>query len=86
MGPDVVIMATSHSFERIDIPINQQGSSPERKVIIGDDVWIGSRVVILPGVTIGNHSVVASGSVVTKSCKPYNIIAGVPAKLIKTRS
>jgi len=85
MGPDVVIMATSHAFDKIDIPINQQGSTVEEPVIIGNDVWIGTRTIILPGVEIGNHSIIAAGSVVTKSCEPYSIIGGVPAKLIKKR-
>jgi len=85
MGPDVVIMATSHAFDRIDIPINQQGEAPENPIIIGDDVWIGTRVLILPGVKIGNHSIIAAGSIVTKSCEPYSVIAGTPAKIIKKR-
>lgn len=85
MGPEVVMMATSHAFDRIDIPINQQGATEEQPIIVGDDVWIGTRVIILPGVKIGSHSIVAAGSVVTKSCEPYSIIGGVPAKLIKKR-
>ena len=85
MGPDVVMMATSHAYNRIDIPINQQGEAEERPIVIGDDVWIGTRVIILPGVKIGNHSIIAAGSVVTKSCESYSIIGGVPAKLIKKR-
>ena len=84
MGPDVVIMAMSHAFDRVDIPVNQQGST-EEKIVIGDDVWIGTRVIILPGVKIGNHTIIAAGSVVTKSCEPYSIIGGVPAKLIRKR-
>jgi maltose O-acetyltransferase len=85
MGPDVVIMATSHEFKLLDMPINQQGSSEEKPVVIGDDVWLGTRVIVLPGVNIGSHSIVAAGSVVTKSFEPYSIIAGVPAKLLKKR-
>lgn len=85
MGPDVVMMATSHAYDRIDIPINQQGAAEEQPIFIGDDVWIGTRVIILPGVEIGSHSIIAAGSVVTKSCEPYSIIGGVPAKLIKKR-
>ncbi|NRB37444.1 MAG: acyltransferase [Pseudomonadales bacterium] len=85
MGPEVVMMATSHAFDRVDIPINQQGSSVEQPIVIGDDVWIGTRAIILPGVQIGSHSIVAAGSVVTKSCEPYSIIGGTPAKLIKMR-
>ncbi len=85
MGQDVVIMATSHAYDRIDIPMNQQGEKKEKPIIIGDDVWIGTRVIIMPGVKIGSHSIIAAGSVVTKSCEPYSIIGGVPAKLIKVR-
>ncbi|HHJ14078.1 MAG TPA: acyltransferase [Gammaproteobacteria bacterium] len=86
MGPDVVIMATSHRFDRLDIPINQQKEDDEKEVIIGNDVWIGTRVIILPGVKIGAHSIVGAGAVVTRSFPDYSIIGGVPAKLIKSRT
>ena len=85
MGPDVVIMATSHEFLRTDIPINQQGARAESPVVIGNDCWIGTRVIILPGVTLGDQCVVAAGAVVTKSFPPKSIIGGVPASLIKKR-
>ncbi len=51
--------------------------------MIGDDIWIGANAVILPGVTIGSHSVVAAGSVVTKDVPPHSLVAGVPAKIIR---
>lgn len=86
MGPDVVMMSTSHEYSSIDIPINKQGAAIEKSIIIDDDVWIGTRVIILPGVHIGKKSIVAAGSVVTKSFEPYSIIGGVPAKLIKKRT
>ncbi len=54
-------------------------------VIIEDDVWIASRVIILPGVTIGKGSVVAAGSIVTKNVEPMSIVGGIPAKVIGTR-
>ena len=54
-------------------------------VVIEDDVRIGANVTILKGVTIGRGSVVAAGAVVTKSCPPYSIIGGVPAKVLKMR-
>lgn len=85
MGPDVIIMATSHEYRRADIPINQQGEAPEREVRIGNDVWIGTRVIILPGVEIGDHSIVGAGAVVTKSFPPYSVIGGNPARLLKRR-
>lgn len=86
MGPDVIMMATSHAFDKIDLPINQQGESVESPIIIGDDVWVGTRVIILPGVSIGSNSIIGAGSVVTKSFPNNSIIAGNPAKLIRTRT
>lgn len=85
MGPDVVMMATSHEFARTDIPINQQGAKPEEPIVIGNDCWIGTRVIILPGVTLGDHCIVAAGAVVTHSFPVNSILGGVPAKLLKTR-
>ncbi|MFC4210396.1 DapH/DapD/GlmU-related protein [Pedobacter lithocola] len=58
----------------------------EREFIkIEDDCWIGTNSVILSGVTVGKGSIIAAGSVVTKSVEPYSIMGGVPAKLIKKR-
>lgn len=53
-------------------------------VIIGDNVWIGEKVVILKGVEIGHGSVVAAGAVVTKSMPPYSVIGGIPARVLRT--
>ena len=57
----------------------------DQPVVIEDDVWVGANVTILKGVTIGYGSVVAAGAVVTKSCPPYSIIGGVPAKVLRKR-
>ncbi len=54
-------------------------------IVLGDDVWIGHRAIIMSGVQIGQGAVVAAGSVVTKEVPPYAIVAGVPAKVIKYR-
>ena len=62
-----------------------QGGKEVAPVVIGDDVWIGSRVIILPGVKIGNGSVIGAGAVVTKDVEPYSVVGGVPAKLIRRR-
>lgn len=55
-------------------------------VVIGDDVWIGTRVIILPGVKIGNGVIIAAGAVVTKDIPDYAVAGGVPAKVIKYRN
>jgi acetyltransferase-like isoleucine patch superfamily enzyme len=58
---------------------------PKRRVIIGNDVWIGDGVMITSGVSIGNGAVIAAGAVVTKDVGDYEIVGGIPAKLIRTR-
>lgn len=85
MGPDVVIMTNSHNFERIDIPMNIQGSAVPKRVVIGNDVWIGTRVIILPGVTVGNGAIIGAGAVVTKDVPDMAVAGGCPAKVIKYR-
>jgi acetyltransferase-like isoleucine patch superfamily enzyme len=83
LAKGVTITALNHNFEDITLRIDQQGVSTNT-VTISDDVWIGTNSVVLPGVTIGTHSVVAAGAVVTKDVPPYTIVAGGPAKVIKT--
>lgn len=85
MGPNVTIYTQNHCIDRIDIPMNLQGATEEKPVIIGDDVWIGSNVIILPGVVIESHSVIGAGSVVTKRVPAYCIVAGNPARIVKSR-
>lgn len=85
MNPDVVIMTTSHAFENPEIPIRLQGASAIQPIHIGDDVWIGTRAVILPGVTVGRGAIIGAGSIVTKDIPPYAIAGGSPAKVIRQR-
>jgi maltose O-acetyltransferase len=85
MGPEVLIFTNNHCFERTDVPMIDQGLSEVLPVKIEDDVWIGARVIILPGVTIGSGSIIGAGSIVTKSVPPFSIAAGNPAKVIKIR-
>lgn len=85
MGPEVTILSASHNFEDLTIPMTHQGAPARRPVIIGNDVWIGTRSVILPGVTIGSHAIVAAGSIVTKNVPDWAIVGGNPAKVIKYR-
>jgi maltose O-acetyltransferase len=86
MGPDVIMMSNSHETRRLDIPMIAQGSAPRKPIRVGNDVWIGTRVIILPGVHIGNGAIVAAGSVVTRSVPEFAIVAGVPARVIKYRN
>lgn len=86
MAPDVVIMAVTHDISNPDIPmISIVDALIETPVFIGNDVWLGTRCIVMPGVTIGDHAVVAANSVVTKDVPPYAVVGGVPAKLIKMR-
>ena len=77
------ILPSNHIFDRKDIMIYEQGLS-KKGIVIEDDVWVGANSVILPGVTLGKHCVVAAGSIVTHSVPPYSICAGCPAKVIKS--
>ena len=86
MGPECVLLSHNHRFDRLDIPMCQQGFSEEQPIHIGNDVWIGTRAIILPGVTVGAHSVVGAGAVVTKDVPPYAVVGGVPAKILKMRN
>jgi maltose O-acetyltransferase len=85
MAPEVLIHTFNHNIGRSDIPIADQGYTAPRKVTIEDDVWIGQRAIILPGVTVGRSSVIAAGAIVTKDVPPYSIVGGNPARVIKSR-
>ena len=82
LAQGITVTALNHIFEDSDKRIDEQGVSTSA-VIIEDDIWVGANAVILPGVTIGHHSVVAAGAVVTKDVPPHSLVAGVPAKIIK---
>ena len=83
LAQGITVTALNHNFSDLNKRIDEQGISTQ-PVTISDDVWIGANAVILPGVTIGQHAVVAAGAVVTKDVPPYSIVAGVPAKVIKS--
>ena len=85
MGPEIIILSSGHEFTSTNKPMRIQGAPPRKPVIIGNDIWIGTRAIILPGVKIGDHSIIAAGSVVTKDVEPWSIVGGNPAKLIRSR-
>jgi len=82
LAQNVVLSGLNHNYEEIDSPIHEQGVST-KPIMIEDESWIGANVVILPGVTIGKHSIVAAASVVTKDIPKYTLAAGNPAKVLK---
>ncbi len=84
IAPGTVITSQQHTFTRCDIPMRKQPSE-HAKIVIEDDVWIGSNAVILPGIRIGQGSVIGAGAVVTKDIPPYSVAVGVPARVIKKR-
>ena len=86
MGPECMIYTINHMTSRTDCPMNQQGVEQPRPVVIGDDVWIGSRVIILPGVQIGNGAVIGAGAVVPKDIPAYAVAVGNPAVVVKYRN
>lgn len=86
MGQEVIIYTTRHNDDRVDVPMRAQGMKDVVPVVIGDDVWIGSRVIILPGVTIGRGCIIGAGAVVTRDIPEFSVVAGVPAKVIRVRA
>lgn len=85
MGMECVIITQNHAHSRTDIPMQKQGYEEEKPVHIGSDVWIGDRVMIMPGAHIGDGVIVAAGAVVAGNIPDYAIVGGVPAKIIRYR-
>lgn len=79
---NIVLSGLNHVYENIHIPILDQAVTTS-EILVEDDCWIGANSVVVAGVKIGKHSVIAGGSVVTKDVPPYSIVGGNPAKLLK---
>jgi len=82
LAQNIVASGLNHNYTDIEQPIHKQGVSVA-PIVIGDDCWIGANTVITAGVTIGKHSVVAAGAVVTKDIPPYSVAVGNPSRVIK---
>lgn len=84
-GPNVTIVVTSHPNNSRLRVLKDIYPSFEifGTVCIHHDAWVGAGVIILPGVTVGEHSIVGAGAVVTEDVPPFSIVAGVPAKVIR---
>lgn len=85
MGPEAVFISYNHETKDFTIPMRAQGATESRPIIVGNDVWIGMRAMIMPGVRIGDHAIIAAGSIVTKDVPEWAIVGGNPAKIIKYR-
>jgi len=86
MAEEVIILNQNHQFKDASVPLNMQGYQVKTQLEIGDDVWVGTRVIILPQVRrIGSGAIIGAGSVVTRDVDAMAIVAGNPARLIKKR-
>ena len=86
MADDVLFQGGGHKFDNPDVIIGSEGNLPDTPLEIGEDVWIGARVIVLPGCKkIGAHSIIGAGAVVTRDVPDYAIVAGNPAKVIRMR-
>lgn len=83
LGSGIHIYTNNHRFDNPQLPINKQGHTCAKSVVIRKGCWIGANVVILPGVTIGENSVVAASSVVNHSVKSGTLVGGNPIMTIK---
>lgn len=89
-GPEVSIKAGNHNTSLVgrfmyDVGEREKRPEDDRGVVIEDDVWVGTRAVILDGVTIGRGAIVAAGAVVTHNVPRYAIVAGIPARVLRLR-
>jgi acetyltransferase-like isoleucine patch superfamily enzyme len=84
MGQWVSFHPENHNFDSLDLPIRLQGVN-RKGIVVGDDCWVGAKVTFLDGAIVGDGCVIAAGSVVRGVIPPCSIVAGVPAKVIKSR-
>ena len=84
IGPHLTLYSTSHNYEGKALPYDE--TLIRKTVTIEDNVWIGACVTIVPGITIGEGSIIAAGSVVAKDVKKLSIVGSPPAKLISERN
>ncbi len=86
IGPNVFIAVSRHAYDNIQLPVHDQGYKESLSVYVRSGAWLGAYSIILPGITIGKNSVVAAGSVVTKSVDDYCVVGGNPARVINNLS
>ena len=82
LAQNVVMSGLNHKYTDVSLPISDQGVTTNT-ITIKDETWIGANCVILPGVTIGKHCVIAAGSIVRRNVPDYSVAAGNPSKVMK---
>ncbi len=82
LAQNITLSGLNHNYEDISLPIHEQGVSTA-PIVIEDDSWIGANVVVVAGVTVGKHSIVAAGSIVTKDIPSFSVAVGNPARIVK---
>jgi len=82
LAQNITLSGLNHNYTDVTLPIHVQGVSTA-PIVIEDETWIGANVVVLAGVTIGKHCIVAAGSVVTKDVPSYSVAVGNPARVVK---
>ena len=82
LAQNITLSGLNHNYTDVTLPIHVQGVSTA-PIVIEDETWIGANVVVLAGVTIGKHCIVAAGSVVTKNVPSYSVAVGNPARVVK---
>jgi acetyltransferase-like isoleucine patch superfamily enzyme len=82
LAQNIVLSGLNHNYQDVHIPIHAQGVSTA-PIVLDDETWIGANSVVVAGVTIGKHAVIAAGSVVTKNIPAFSLAVGNPAKVIK---
>ena len=85
IGPKAYLGGSQYHTQRHDVPIARQGHDPRGGVDVGPGAWIGAAAVILDGINIGAHAIVAAGAVVTRHVPAYAVVAGVPARVMRDR-
>lgn len=85
IAPNCIILNTKHNFDRVDIPMIDQGTSEAKPTVIEDDVWIGQNVILTPGRHVKKGTIIASGCVLSKDFPEYSIVGGNPSHLIRSR-